>query len=413
MSLPTFARFLSLANQYRALLVDLAAEDTLLSHAQLLNYLDGHGVHPGEKNNLIDSLCQASILVVESEQSYTINPVVADLVNYYERRGWLTNADFLRDQILAIAQLTDDLQRQLFAEEVSLTTLTDLVDSLYRLVREVRQSGEAHYLACMRLFGDLKRQSENLPLNQRLQELETIHRRHVKPLEELIDPTGEYAHKIQTLRRRIVDLSQRPGLLAQSQELTGRRQRLLIDLEYIDHVILRHFITVADTTRSLIKSFLEEKSIKTALATCLGRLDDVWMSLNDHTIVAPQRRTFGMADQESLAQFFADIIQRKHLPHPTPLHNPEVQKQIASDILITPDTIWKSIQITGTIPSWPQHVLSRFAHYSEREQLKAIALPLTTEHPQVAIRHLQHSFQHTFVTFQLQMPDFSITWSQV
>lgn len=263
MSLPTFARFLSLANQYRALLVDLAAEDTLLSHAQLLNYLDGHGVHPGEKNNLIDSLCQASILVVESEQSYTINPVVADLVNYYERRGWLTNADFLRDQILAIAQLTDDLQRQLFAEEVSLTTLTDLVDSLYRLVREVRQSGEAHYLACMRLFGDLKRQSENLPLNQRLQELETIHRRHVKPLEELIDPTGEYAHKIQTLRRRIVDLSQRPGLLAQSQELTGRRQRLLIDLEYIDHVILRHFITVADTTRSLIKSLLEEKSIKT------------------------------------------------------------------------------------------------------------------------------------------------------
>lgn len=418
MSLPTFTRFLSLATQHRPLLVDLAAEEDLISRARLYSYLERSDVVPGDKVPLVESLCAAAILQEEEGGAYSVNPVVANLVNYYERRGRLTDAGFLRDQILAIGNLTDELQRQLLADEVAPQAVGDTVDSLYRLVREVRESGDGHYLACMRLFGDMKRRADNLSIDARLEQLETVQRRHIAPLEEIVDPEGEYAQRIGQLKRRLAELPRyHQALLAQSHELDSRRRRLLIDLAYIDRVLLRYFVTAADTARALIKSLLEEKNIKTAVAGCLGNLNGVWAYLEEArpagiTVLARGRRSYPLTDRDSLESFFADIIHRRLLPNPVPLHAPPVERQVADDVLITPAHIWDSVAAAGAIASWPRHALETFAGYDSREQLKAIAYPLATAHPRVDIRHHQHRFQHHFDIFRLEMNDFAVIWME-
>jgi hypothetical protein len=417
MSLPTFKRFLALATQYRPLLVDLAAEEDLISRARLYSYLERSSVAPADKAVLIENLCIAAILQEEEDETYSVNPVVADLINYYERRGRLTDAGFLRDQMLTITRLTDDLQQQLLAEEVLPQEVGDTIDSLYRLLREVRASGDSHYQACMRLFGDLKRHIDTMSIDARLEQLETIQRRHIRPLEEIVDPEGEYAQRIHQLKRRMEELPvYHQALLAQSQELDSRRRRLLVDLAYIDHNLLRHFITAADTARDLIKSLLEEKQIKTAVATCLGNLDSVWSYLKEAqptglTVVARGRRSFPLTDRASLESFFADIIHRRLLPNPVPLHAPLVERHVAADLLITPIRIWNSVETVGFIASWPRHVLSAFAEYNSREQLKAIAYPLTMNHPRVDLVHHPDQFTYCFDTFSLEMADFALVWT--
>jgi hypothetical protein len=86
MTTPHFARFLALAREHTALIVDLCADPDLLSRAQLLHYLEHHGVPAAQKDALIDKLGQAAILLAEPA-GFTVNPAVVDLVNYYERRG--------------------------------------------------------------------------------------------------------------------------------------------------------------------------------------------------------------------------------------------------------------------------------------------------------------------------------------
>ena len=66
--------------------------------------------------------------------------------------------------------------------------IIDTVDKLYLVVREVRESGYQHYQACMRAFGDMKRNSAEKPIDVRIGELKTVHRRYIEPLRELIDP---------------------------------------------------------------------------------------------------------------------------------------------------------------------------------------------------------------------------------
>ena len=89
------------------MLVDLCAEQAVISRAQLLNYMERHGIAPDDKDKLIERYCLTSILYEEGNYEYTVNPIVTSLVNFYERRGKLTNADFLRDQIYEIGKLTD------------------------------------------------------------------------------------------------------------------------------------------------------------------------------------------------------------------------------------------------------------------------------------------------------------------
>src|SRR5262245_8694486 len=116
MTTPRFARFLALARDNTSLLIDLCAEMEMLSRAQVLHYMEHHGIPAAQKDSLIDALVQAAILLPEQD-GFALNATIVDLINYYERRGRLMSATFLRDQMVAIAELTERLQRELFAQE--------------------------------------------------------------------------------------------------------------------------------------------------------------------------------------------------------------------------------------------------------------------------------------------------------
>ncbi len=412
MAITTFAQFLSITRRYVSLIVDLCAEQDVISRSQLLNYMERHSIAAAEKDALIDELCKTLVLFKEAENNYTINRVVVDLVNYYERRGRLTNAKFLKDQIIEIARLTDQLQQHLFAEEKDREAILDRVDDLYRLVREVREAGQSHYTACMRLFGDMKRTGEAKKVEQRLTELETVQRRHINPLRELIDPKAEYAHKITSLKRRMLDLKAQTELLAQSQELVNRQQRLNLDLHYIDHTLLRNFEKIVDTARTLLQSLLEEKSIKDAVANCLGNLEAVWGRLENEgkTVLATRRQSSQAPTPDMVGSLFAEVIHLRLLPHPTPLAIHDVQMQAAETILILNEHIWRAIEDAGAIASWPEFVTRQFEDYASNEQLRAIALPLTVSHTQVQVKPLKTPFNCSFAEFKVKMDDFGLIW---
>jgi hypothetical protein len=67
MTMPRFARFLALAREHTALIVDLCADPDLLSRAQLLHYLEHHGVPAAQKDALIDELGLAELVICSSQ----------------------------------------------------------------------------------------------------------------------------------------------------------------------------------------------------------------------------------------------------------------------------------------------------------------------------------------------------------
>jgi hypothetical protein len=138
----------------------------------------------------------------------------------------------------------------------------------------------------MRAFGDMKRNRGAAPIDARIIQLKTVHRRYIEPLRELIDPNAEPVQKMALLRRRMADLGANSALLGESVELDTRRTRLNVDIQYIDYTLIRHFETLIDTSRALLNSLMEEKSIKDALAGCLGNLDAVWQQMQMDTVVA-------------------------------------------------------------------------------------------------------------------------------
>ncbi|MBP1466189.1 hypothetical protein EYB53_010775 [Candidatus Chloroploca sp. M-50] len=412
MSMPRLTHFLTLARDQTALIVDLCADPDWLSRAQLLHYLEHHGVPAAQKDDLIEALCQAAILLVEHQAGFIVNPAVVDLVNYYERRGRLISATFLRDQMLAIADLTGRLQRELFAAEVDHHAIFDVIDDLYRLVREVRQAGHDHYVACMRLLGDIKRAGGKHSLAQRLQDLEHAQRRYIEPLRELIDPSGDYVLHITQLRRQVGELGRQDVLLAQSQELDSRRRRLISDLHFIDHELLRGFAAIVDTARTLLHSLLDEKSLKDALTFCLARLDQVWLAVGTTTLIAAGRNTFHAAPMERIETFFADVVHRRLLPQPRALTiSPAVQRH-AEDMVLTERHLWQTIATVGTISSWPAFVTRTFPTYVEEEQLRAMVLPLLRPHPQVALELHDTLFRHELSAQTLQLRDFGVRWEE-
>jgi hypothetical protein len=410
MSMPSFRDFLNTARKHDVLLIDLCAEEDLISRARLLNYLGQHNVRPDEKERLIDQLVRSAILLVEGDQSYTINPVVIDLVNYYERRGRLTSATFLREQIVAIARLTDRLQQYLVAEEKHPELILDTVDDLYRLIRQVREAGDSHYMACMRLFGDMKRTGDAKTIDQRIKDLRTAQRRHIDPLREFIDPDSEYAQRINALRRRMAQLSAESTLLAQSHELDNRRRRLVIDLRYLDHVLLWKFSIIARTAVALLDSLLDERKIKKAIAHCLGNLDATLQHIQEITVVAKSHRTFQAPSSDELQAFFVKVLQRQLLPNPRPLTVDDVAIQSGEEFLIQEKEIWHFVRDAGRIGSWPRQVVEQFADYSGKAQLRAMVFPLVTLHPQVNIIVDSSTFEHAFDNFSVHMHNFGLQW---
>ena len=408
--MPRFTRFLALAYKHTALLVSLCADPDVLSRAQILHYLELHNVAAAQKDALIEELAQAAILLVEHDQGFTVNPAVIELVNYYERRGRLISATFLRDQMLQTAELTDRLERELVAAEADRTAILDTIDNLYRLVREVREAGLAHYVACMRLLGDIKRAGGQRTLEQRLQDLETAQRRYIDPLRALIDPSGEYVPHIVRLRHLITELGLHATLLAQSQELESRRRRLTGDLHFIDHKLLREFAAIIDTARTLLRSLMDEKSIKDALAFCLAHLDAVWTEIGATTILATGRNTIHAASLDRMEAFFSAVVHRQLLPRPHAIRITRPERSPAEDLVLTEGRIWHTIATSGTVASWPAFVTEAFPGYAEAEQLRAMVLPLLRPHPNVVLTLHDRPFTYQFVEQTLHMHDFGVRW---
>jgi hypothetical protein len=372
--------------------------------------MERHGIAPADKDKLIERYCRTSILYEEADYEYTVNPIVAGLVNFYERRGKLTHADFLRDQIFDIGKLTDTLQQQLFAQEPVLETVTDTVDKLYLAVRQVRESGYQHYQACMRAFGDMKRNSGAKAIDERIMQLKTVHRRYIEPLRELIDPDAEPVQKISLLRRRMADLGDNSALLGESVELNTHRTRLNVDIQYLDYALIRHFETLIDTSRAMLNSLMEEKSIKDALAGCLGNLDAVWQQTQKATIVATGLQSNQAPSLDKLGIFFSDVVHRKYVPHPRPLHIQPPKEQNADHLLLFEDVLLSCIEQHKHIDSWPGFVIREFATYSPGEQLKAIALPLIMSDPPFAIRMSDRAFAGDLREFTVELNDYDVTW---
>lgn len=410
MTITTFQGFLTTAGLCHGLLVDLCAEQGVITRAQLLAYMERHGIAPADKDKLIERYCRTSILYEEADFEYTVNPIVAGLVNFYERRGKLTHADFLRDQIFDIGKLTDALQQQLFAEEPVLETIADTVDKLYLAVRQVRESGYQHYQACMRAFGDMKRNSEAMPIDERIMQLKTVHRRYIEPLRELIDPNAEPVQKMALLRRRMADLGTNTALLGESVELNTRRARLNIDIQYIDYTLIRHFETLVDTSRSLLNSLMEEKNIKDALAGCLGNLEAVWQRMQGDTVVGAGLQSSQAPPLDKLGLFFSDVVHRKYVPHPRPLHLQPPKEESADHLLLFEDVLLRCVEEHQHIDSWPGFVIREFATYPPGEQLKAIALPLVMSDPPFAIRKTDRPFAGDLKEFTVELDDYDVTW---
>ncbi|MBA3030251.1 MAG: hypothetical protein FP816_15770 [Desulfobacteraceae bacterium] len=410
MSITTFQGFLATANLHQGLLVDLCAEPGVISRAKLLTYMERHGISPADKDRLIERYCRTSILYEEADFEYSVNPVVVGLVNFYERRGRLTHAGFLRDQIFEIGKLTDTLQQLLFAELPEMDGIIDTVDKIYLVVREVRESGYQHYQACMRAFGDMKRNSGERPIDVRIEELKTVHRRYIEPLRELIDPNAEPVRKMALLRRRMADLGVDAGLLSESVELDIRRARLAIDIQYIDHVLIRHFETLIDTSRALLNSLLEEKSIKDALAACLGDLGGIWENLTADTIVLTGFQASQTAGMDRQGAFFNDVIHGKFIPRPRPLSITLPKEERADHLLLFDDLLLSRMEKDRRIDSWPGFVIREYVAYPPDERLKAIALPLIMANPPFVVRMSEQTFSGDLKEYTVELTDFDIVW---
>ncbi len=410
MSITTFQGFLATAGLHHGLLVDLCAEPGLISRAKLLTYMERHGISPADKDRLIERYCRASILYEEADFEYSVNPVVVGIVNFYERRGRLTHAGFLRDQIFEIGKLTDTLQQLLYAEMPEMDPIIDTVDKLYLVVREVRESGYQHYQACMRGFGDMKRNSGEKFIDMRIEELKTVHRRYIEPLRELVDPGAEPVQKMAMLRRRMADLSADAGLLSESVELDTRRSRLATDIQYIDHTLIRHFETLIDTSRALLNSLLEEKSIKDALAACLGDLGGIWEHLTADTVVLTGFQASQAAGFDRQGAFFNDVAHGKFVPRPRPLSFAPPKEERADQLLLFDDLLLSQMEKNRRIDGWPGFVIREYTAYPPDERLKAIALPLIMANPPFFVRMSNRAFLGDLTDFTVELADFDIVW---
>ncbi len=410
MSITTFHGFLTTAGLQHGLIVDLCAEQGVITRAQLLAYMQRHGIVPAEKEKLIERYCRTAILYEEADFEYTVNPIVAGLVNFYERRGKLTHADFLRDRIFEIGNLTDALQQLLFAETSDLVAIGDTVDKLFLVVREVREGGYQHYQACMRAFGDMKRNSAAKAIDVRIEELKTVYRRYIEPLKELVDPQAEPVQKLTLLRRRMADLGARADLLAESVELDTRRARLNIDIQYIDYTLIRHFEALIDTSRALLNSLIEEKNIKDALAACLANLEAVWAALPAHTVVAAGLQANQAAPLDKLGLFFNDVVHGRFVPRPRPLAVRPAQEENADGLLLFESQLLDGMATQGRIQGWPGFVTREFGAYPPDEQLKAIAFPLVMSEPPFSVRQRAQTFYGDLEAFTVELDDFDIIW---
>lgn len=404
--------FLAAASERPDLLIDLCAEPDLMSRAHILALLERHGVASDAKDGVIAKLVAVDILEEKPHDSFSVNPMVAQLVNFYERRGELISATFLRDQMTAIVETSMRLRRALAAPVADGAAVGDAIDDLCRLVRYVATIGNQHYVACMRLLGDIKRTVGEQALDQRIDRLEVAQRRYIEPLRDLTDPNGAYRPRLAEVRALAETLERRPDLLTDSYELERMVRRLRLDVISIDHHMLRRFVEMSDAARNLLESLFAEQSLKEALAFCLARLDQAWLVLSGRTVIAPMRRIAAAPPMDAIDAFFADVVRGALLPRPRPLAIHAPQRDAIETRVVTERRMWRMIAAARVIESWPAFVLQHVAAYDLDHLLAAMALPLVRPHPQVRLMVRKTQFRCVVHGYALRLHDYSVFWEE-
>jgi hypothetical protein len=156
---------------------------------------------------------------------------------------------------------------------------------------------------------------------------------------------------------------------------------------------------------------MEEKSIKDALAGCLGNLEAVWQQMQKNTVVATGLLSNQAPGLDKLSIFFSDVVHRKFVPHPRPLHILPPKEENADHLLLFESVLLRCIEQHQHIDSWPGFVIREFATYSPGEQLKAIALPLLMSNPPFVIRMTGKPFAGDLKEFTVEMNDYNVTWN--
>jgi hypothetical protein len=346
------------------------------------------------------------MLARDSADQLTVSPTLANFLTHYANRGQLTSATFLAEQFQHMAQQVTHIQHELRQAAPDALVLVTHVDHLATQLRNVRHAATDHYLACMHLMGDLKRNEQHQTLAERITLLQHAQRRHIDPLAELIAPHSNTMALLQTVRQLMARLQP----LHQSHELQRLGQQLLDDLHGIERHTLQHFGELIEYARTILASLVTEKSRKDAVALALSNLEQSWQLLHGQTLTATQRRARRMSTLEAQGAFLQDILAKHYLPEYRPLVHTPVVTRPADTRLLTSTHLRTMIAQAGHIASWPQFVIAQCHEYPVHEQLKAICWPLLRSDPQIvrsdpATRvtiHIQH--------YALQIHDFAVTW---
>ncbi len=388
------------------LVVALSQQGERLSQADFIYACDAANVPPSAREALLQRFIDLGIVTRHSDDALALNTVLANFLNHYANRGQLTSATFLAEQFQHMAQQVEHIQHELRQAEPDTLVLVTHVDHLATQLRNVRHAATSHYVACMHLMGDLKRNDQHQTLAERIELLQQAQRRHIDPLAELIAPQTNTMAQLYTIRQLLARLQH----LHQSHELQRLGQQLLDDLSNVERHTLRHFGELIEHARTILASLVTEKSRKEAVALALGHLDLSWEVLRGQTISAPQRRIRRMSILDAIGEFLQDVLDQNYLPEYRPLVHTPVVTHSADTRLLTSAQLRTMIAQAGYIASWPQFVIAQYHAYPVHEQLKAICWPLLRSDPQIVRSDPIASITIQVHHYVLNLHDFAVTW---
>ena len=401
---------LTTVTEHIDLIVQLSHIEGTLSMADILHACDDTGVPPEAREALSKRLAAQRILVQDVTDELRVNPALTAFLNHYEGHGQLTSATFLAEQFQHLPALGVTMRQLQHQSPPDLFQLVTVLDRLNTQLDTIRQAAHSHYLACMRLLGDLKRNDQHHSLGQRIEHLQQAQRRHIDPLAELIDPqTNAMAH-IHAIQHQMRQLSARTDLTEQSHELRRLLSDILGNLQRIEQHTLRQFGELIDNARTILASLVSEKSRKDAVAFALGHLEESWKHLQGVTIVAQQRRSRRMRSLESYGAFFQDVLAKRYLPNPRPLQRHVPEPASHASMLLTTAQLRTLVAQASHIASWPTFIAEHCQAYPLHEQLKAMTWPLLRSEPQMSYTASTRRICITIQQYTLELNDFAVDW---
>lgn len=405
-----FQKFVQLAHTHAEIIVELASRDTI-GYAQLLAILDAHGLPSHETSKFIADLQVARILDNMHNGDYLINTAVNRLVNDFERRGHLTSATFLRNTLVQISTHSTDLRTILIDNPSDGPRIREHVEDLVNMLRDVVTSAHEHYHASMLALGDLKRNQTHYRIDERIAKLEETQRRHITPLRDIVDNEGVFVSTITNLRHTMRVLTRKDELLRDSQSLAQAWQHLEYLLFQVEHELIKKFGNMIRTASDLFTALLAERNVRDAMSYTLAQLPAFFQQQRHITIHGDAHTVRRVGHIDHYALFFAEIVHRRYLPNPQPLHIATVTNEDISATLFTDAQLDALIRQHGTIPSWPQFICHEFGTRRDDTLLNAISYPLLRVHAHV-VTTFHAQITCTLPHYTITLTDFAVKWQE-